>query len=100
MAYSYETADAFDYTILQQFAKDNRKNMTEAEGYLWRFLSKSQLGVPFRKQHIIGMFIADFFCLPKKLIIEIDGGYHSLPNQIISDEERTQYLEGLGYQVI
>jgi len=100
MAYSWETADAFEYDLLKQFAKSNRKNMTEAESYLWKFLSKSQTGSPFRKQHIIGMFIADFICLPSKLIVEIDGGYHSLPDQMISDEERTKYLEGLGYKVI
>lgn len=100
MVYSYETADAFDYNLLKQFARENRKKMTEAENYLWKFLSKSQLGVPFRKQHVIGMFIADFFCLPKKLIIEVDGGYHTLPSQQISDEQRTAYLTRSGYKVI
>lgn len=100
MAYAYETADAFSYTLLKNFAKENRKNMTDAEEYLWRFLKKNQLGVPFRKQHIIGMFIADFFCLPSKLIIEIDGLYHSIPEQQISDEERTKWLKDKGYKVI
>ena len=74
--------------------------MTEAESRLWQFLKKNQLGVSFRKQHIIGTFIADFICLSSRLIIEVDGGYHTLPNQVISDEERTRFLEGLGYKVI
>lgn len=100
MSYSYETADAFNYDLLKNFAKENRKNMTKAEEYLWRFLKRNQLGVPFRKQHIIGMFIADFFCLPSKLIIEIDGLYHSIPEQHVCDEERTKWLEEKGYRVI
>lgn len=100
MAYSYETADVISYSLLKKFARENRKTMTDAEEYLWRFLKKNQLGAPFRKQHIIGMFIADFFCLPSKLIVEIDGLYHSLPEQQISDEERTKWLESNGYKVV
>lgn len=100
MAYSYETADALSYSLLRNFARDNRRNMTEAEECLWRYLKKSQLGIPFRKQHIIGVFIADFLCLPSKLIIEIDGLYHSLPDQQISDKERTTWLQEKGFRVI
>ena len=38
--------------------------------------------------------------MPVKLIVEVDGGYHQLPEQIISDEERTNRLHHLGYKVI
>jgi 5-methyltetrahydrofolate--homocysteine methyltransferase len=58
------------------------------------------MGQPFRRQHIIGEFIADFVCLPTKLIIELDGRYHSLPEQHISDEQRTQWLQHQGYRVV
>ena len=58
------------------------------------------MNYPFRRQHIIGNFIADFACLPKKLVIEIDGGYHQLPEQQVSDEERTKWLEEQGFKVI
>ena len=58
------------------------------------------MNYPFRRQHIIGNFIADFVCLPKKLIIEIDGGYHQLPDQQISDAERSSWLEQQGFKVI
>ncbi len=34
------------------------------------------------------------------MIIEIDGLYHSLPEQKISDQERTEWLESKGWKVI
>lgn len=34
------------------------------------------------------------------LVIELDGGYHSLPEQQISDELRTADLQKMGYRVL
>ena len=94
------SADVIEYSLLWAFAKENRNNPTEAERLLWFYLSNKQLGVRFRRQHIIGQYIADFACLDKMLIIELDGGYHSLPEQQISDEQRTADLQKWGYRVI
>ena len=94
------SADVMEYPLLWAFAKENRNNPTEAESLLWFYLSNKQLGVRFRRQHIIGQYIADFACLEKMLIIELDGGYHSLPEQQISDEQRTADLQKWGYRVI
>ena len=98
--YEFKTADPCLYDILKAFAKENRKSPTEAECVLWEYLKERQLGQPFRRQHIIGDYIADLVCIPSKLIIEIDGGYHQLPDQQISDEDRQQWLESKGYTVI
>jgi len=89
-----------NYPLLKDFARENRYHPTEAESILWDYLKGYSLNYPFRRQHIIGNFIADFACLPKKLVIEIDGGYHQLPNQQVSDAERTQWLEQQGFKVI
>ena len=62
--FPFETADCFNYELLKQFAKENRKNPTQAEGVLWHLLEKNNLGKPFRRQHIIGNYIADFFACP------------------------------------
>ena len=94
------SADVIEYPLLWAFAKENRNNPTEAERLLWFYLSNKQLGIRFRRQHIIGQYIADFACLEKMLIIELDGGYHSLPEQQISDEQRTADLQKMGYRVI
>jgi Uncharacterized protein conserved in bacteria len=49
---------------------------------------------------LINDFIVDFVCLSKKLIIEVDGGYHLAAKQQISDEERTKVLENEGFEII
>ena len=100
MAYDYNTADPFYYGMLKEYASENRKFQTDAERMLWRYLSTNKLGIHFRRQHIIGCYIADFVCLRKKLVIEVDGGYHYFGNQIISEEIRTKYLESQGFTVI
>jgi very-short-patch-repair endonuclease len=61
-------------------AKDFRKLETVAEKLLWSRLNKNQLlGLQFRRQHPINRFIADFYCPKIKLIIEVDGKIHELP---------------------
>ena len=97
---SYQTADGASYGKLKEFAAANRKNPTPAESALWECLKVNALGVKFRRQHVVGLFIADFICLPIKLIIETDGGYHQLHDQQISDEERTSWLENRGFTVL
>ena len=74
--------------------------MTPAESALWECLRNKNLGVRFRRQHPIFGYIPDFVCLEKQLIIEVDGGYHFIGNQQISDEERTRYLNQYGFEVI
>ena len=96
----YKNADIINYPLLKDFARENRYHPTEAESILWEYLKGYSLNYPFRRQYIIGNFIADFACLPKKLVIEIDGGYHQLPNQQVSDEERTEWLRQKGFKVL
>ncbi len=98
--YDYQTADPCLYERLKRYARENRNRSTEAEEILWELLRAKQLGVPFKRQHIIGDYIADFVCLPAKLIVEIDGGYHQLPEQQMSDEQRTEWLQKRGYKVL
>jgi len=69
-----------------------RLNMTPAETLLWEKLKDNQLGVKFRRQHPIHLFIVDFYCHEQKLIIEIDGEYHNSIEQIQKDIEREGLL--------
>jgi cyclase len=69
-----------------KLAKELRKLETEAEKQLWSRLNKSQLiGLQFRRQHPINRFIADFYCPKIKLIIEVDGSIHELPEYQFHD---------------
>ncbi|MCB9082029.1 MAG: tRNA uridine-5-carboxymethylaminomethyl(34) synthesis GTPase MnmE [Lewinellaceae bacterium] len=95
------TADKQVYGFLKEKARELRKNPTLAEEALWAHIRKRKLaGFEFRRQHIIGYFIPDFVCLEKKLIIEIDGGYHQHPEVSLRNIEREQILTTQGYQVL
>jgi very-short-patch-repair endonuclease len=63
---------------LELFARQHRSCLTKSEARLWSALNAGQLRVCFRRQVPVGArFIADF-CAPSiKLIVELDGGYHS-----------------------
>ena len=54
----------------------------------------------FLRQYIIGDYITDFACLEPKLVIEVDGGYHSEPRQVEDDAIRQEWLERQGFKVI
>ena len=78
-------------------AKRLRNASTPFEARLWRHLSRSQLaGYKFRRQHVIGNCIADFFCPQKGLIVEVDGDTHDPERDEIRDAINAQY----GYHTI
>ena len=89
----YMTANSSIAAQLVGNARENRKNPTQAEDALWQEVRNSNLGYKIRRQHYIGNFIVDFVSLEKKLIIEVDGGYHDTKEQIELDEQRTLELE-------
>lgn len=95
-----ETAYPDTYSVTKEYAKANRCSQTDAESVLWEILRGNRLGYKFRRQHIIGDYIADFICLRKKLIIEVDGAYHNTPKQAAEDFVRTKWLNGQGYYVL
>ena len=88
------------YLLLRENARKNRKRMTEAETIMWERLRKISRSYSFRRQHIIGDYIVDFVCLSKKLVVEVDGGYHYTDEQMKLDNIRTDFLNRMGYSVI
>jgi very-short-patch-repair endonuclease len=82
---------------LTPIAKKLRKNLTDAEKYLWYVLRINNLGVKFRRQAPIGNYIVDFVCYEKKLIIELDGGQHY---QSADDKVRDEWLRSQGFIIL
>jgi very-short-patch-repair endonuclease len=77
-------------------AKNLRKNLTDAERQLWKYLRAKQIeGLKFRRQEPIGNYIADFVCFEKNLIIEIDGGQHCEER----DAKRDSWLSSQGFSI-
>ncbi|MEJ7611401.1 MAG: vitamin B12 dependent-methionine synthase activation domain-containing protein [Ferruginibacter sp.] len=94
-------ADPMLYPLLKEYALKHRNIPTAAENDVWLILKTKQLeGYKFRRQHIIGSYITDFVCLDKRLVVEIDGLVHQLPENKESDEIRTGWLAEKGFKVI
>jgi very-short-patch-repair endonuclease len=86
---------------ISQKAKELRKCETGAEKILWARLHKNQImGLQFRRQHPINRFIADFYCARIKLVIEVDGSIHELPENQDYDIGRSEILNDFGIKVI
>ena len=85
--------------ILQR-SRDFRHPLTPPEAKVWQAVRNRQVGFKIRRQHVIGRFIADFYCAESMLVIEIDGDVHGDPDQAGYDEARTAWLEERGYRVL
>jgi len=82
-----------------QRARDLRSDMTYPERRLWSLLRKRQVdGMKFRRQHVVGPYVADY-CRPAlRLIVELDGLSHV--GRAEYDQRRTDCLQQQGYRVI
>ena len=78
-----------------------RYRSTEPEQIFWYRIRNRQINnLKFRRQHSIGPFVVDFYCAEKLLVIEIDGDSHATKRGILSDLNRTAFIESKGYQII
>lgn len=78
-----------------------RARQTRQEEFLWNELrGNNVMGLKFRRQHPIDVFVADFYCHKLKLVIEIDGEYHLEKEQSIYDSARTDEIGGHGIRVL
>ena len=84
--------------LLAERAHFMRHNSTETESQLWRQLSGSKLGVAFRRQVPVDRYIVDFLAPARKLVVEVDGGVHSVRRT--RDARRDRVLQRLGYRVL
>lgn len=72
------------------FAKSMRHSSTNAEHLMWQLLrAKRFMNLKFRRQHVITLYIVDFYCHEIGLVIELDGGQHGTDDAIEYDTGRT-----------
>ena len=85
--------------LMRSVAIRLRGKMTPSERHLWQYLRANRLGgLHFRRQQIIGRFIADFYCDAARLAVELDGPVHD--DQAEYDAERDRVIEGFGLRVL
>ena len=80
-------------------ARTLRKNMTPEEKHLWYDLLK-RLPFNVRRQHNIENYIVDFYIAEKKIVIEVDGIQHLLPEHKEADEQRAAAMSSWGIVVL
>ena len=88
-----------DRRLMTNRARSLRRESTEAEQRRWSALRNRRLeGTRFRRQVVLGRYVADFCSAHPKLVVELDGIQHE--DQRTYDEARTRYLEAQGYLVL
>jgi very-short-patch-repair endonuclease len=76
-----------------------RKHQTDVESRMWAKLRNRRFdSFKCRRQVPIGSYIVDFVCFDRRLIIELDGGQHTL--QVAYDRHRTIWFERQGFRVL
>lgn len=79
------------------YAKQLRRQSTDAEQRLWQHLKARRLnGLKFKRQQPIGPYIVDFVCFEYRLVIEADGGQHG----DCVDKQRDAWLQSHGFTVV
>ena len=82
-----------------QTAANLRSNATRPEQALWYRLRRSRLaGLKFRRQHVVGPYIVDFYCPARRLAVEVDGESHVGRGE--EDAERDAFLRSQGMTVL
>jgi very-short-patch-repair endonuclease len=86
-----------------QYKRKLRENKTPSERHIEDLLN--ELGYHYQDQKLL--IKGDFFCLadfylpkPLKLIIEIDGGYHTNPKQQWRDHFKNEYYKSRKFKVL
>lgn len=83
---------------LHSRAKAMRREPVLYERRLWAILRDRGLaGLKFRRQVVMGRYIADFVCLRHRLIVEADGPQHE---DRVEDAERDAWFREEGFRVL
>lgn len=91
----------YNRTIFRERRRDLRRNQTDAEKILWKYLrNKGFMGLKFFRQYSVGAYIIDFYCPEHKLAIELDGGQHAEEERKEYDGIRTDFLLSKGIEVV
>src|SRR3954462_11540880 len=86
---------------LKGYAREMRRSPTRSEGRMWCWLRNRRFArFKFRRQVPIGSYIVDFYCAALKIVIELDGTHHRLPDMDEYDDQRTRYLRQRGLHVL
>lgn len=79
-------------------ARALRVDETDAERRFWNMVrNRAFEGLKFVRQYPVGLYIVDFACRERMLIVELDGSQH---HESRYDERRSLFLNAEGYDVL
>jgi very-short-patch-repair endonuclease len=85
----------------KQFSRKLRRNMTDAENLLWKYIRRKQIcDIQFYRQKPIKNYIVDFYAPSARLVIELDGGQHFFNEPMKRDNRRDMHLASLNLKVL
>jgi very-short-patch-repair endonuclease len=85
-------------SLLEARARYMRFNPSASEQLLWGAIRGKRLGAAFRRQVPLGRFVADFYAPARRLVVEVDGGYHA--QRVKADARRDEVLRRMGCRVL
>jgi len=89
----------YNFSGLLEIARELRRKHTPVEELFWELVRDRQfMGLKFRRQHQLGDYLADFYCHEHRLVIELDGGVHSI--KLKKDRKRDAWMEAQGFKVL
>ncbi len=98
MSRRYQPLSPRHAATIATHARCMRHSPSASESLLWSQLAGSRLGVAFRRQYVVGAFIADFAAPSRRLLVEVDGGWHH--GRARADASRDAKLTRLGWRVL
>ena len=85
----------------KQFARHLRKCQNSYKHILWQLLrNRRRCNKKFRRQHPIGIYTTDFYCVEERLNIEIDGRDHLTEEGKAYDEARDRFMQAQDIRVL
>ena len=84
-----------------EFARLRRQMSDEFERLMWQLLrNRQRCNQKFRREHPLGDFTADFYCIEAKLVVEVDGSSHLTDEAKQYDKARDKWMAQQGIRVL
>ena len=83
-----------------QQARRLRRETAIPERILWAAIRNRQLGVKFRRQHPIGVYVCDFYGHEARLVVALEGTSHASWKAVYHDGFRDLWLSRQGLTIL
>ena len=84
-----------------EFARLRRQMADQWERMMWQLLrNRQRCNQKFRREHPLGIYMADFYCAAAKLVVEVDGSSHLTEEAKQYDAARDQWMQEQGIRIL